>query len=280
MSGTLPHSDLAPAEPSATLQRSTQNYTAGKGSEIEIEVKNARRGEDSLSDFRARVERIEAESAERQAEMREEYVKEFESENSEVRTEMREEYFRYLQEIKTKSAGRRAEIRKQWIRRQCWTEIEAENTERRTKRLITYEKELEMENAQMRRNLLDLQMLFKEMEAENVEMRRAYLDQTEFLDPQKSLQDRLEQWKQEQKIFAVRHRNANLYPAFQFENGSPRPVINKILKAMPGDMSPWQTALWFESGNGWLSGDVPQECLGDIDRVVNAAARLAQPAFG
>jgi len=195
MSGTLPRSDLARAKPSTTLQRSTQNYTVGKESEIEIEVKNARRGEDPLSDFQTRVERIEAESAE------------------------------------------------------------------------------------MRRQHFDLSALFKKIETENAEIRRAYLDQTKFLDPPKSLRDRLEQWKRERKIFAVRDHNANRYPVFQFENGYPKPVINKILKAMPGDISPWQTALWFRSGNGWLSGDVPQNCLGDIDRVVNAAARLAQPAF-
>ncbi len=87
-------------------------------------------------------------------------------------------------------------------------------------------------------------------------------------------------WKREGKLFAIRVRGIDLYPAFQFEDGAPNPVIKKVLDALPGDMSPWQIALWFASGNGWLDGKEPQECLARPDDVVLAARRLAEPAVG
>ena len=87
-------------------------------------------------------------------------------------------------------------------------------------------------------------------------------------------------WKREGKLFAVRSRGIDLYPAFQFVDGVPRPVIKDILASLPGDMSGWQIAMWFASGNGWLDGSGPQDCLSDRDAVVGAACKLADPAVG
>ena len=87
-------------------------------------------------------------------------------------------------------------------------------------------------------------------------------------------------WKREGRLFAVRRSGIDLYPAFQFEDGAPRPVIKKILAALPNDMTGWQIAMWFASGNGWLGGAEPQERLSDPDAVVDAALNLADPAVG
>ena len=87
-------------------------------------------------------------------------------------------------------------------------------------------------------------------------------------------------WKREGRLFAVRRSGIDLYPAFQFEDGAPRPVIKKILAALPNDMTGWQIAMWFASGNGWLGGDEPQERLTDPNAVIDAALKLADPAVG
>lgn len=81
-------------------------------------------------------------------------------------------------------------------------------------------------------------------------------------------------WKREQRVFAIRYDGKDLFPAFQFADGSPLPIIKKILKALPEDLTTWQVAFWFASGNGWLDGDAPQECLKDESGVVFAAEQL------
>ena len=87
-------------------------------------------------------------------------------------------------------------------------------------------------------------------------------------------------WRREKRIFAVRNGRAQLFPCFQFADGHPLPVIKLVLKRLPADMTPWQTAFWFRSGNGWLDGRSPEEALGDEDSVLNAADRLRDPAVG
>ncbi len=87
-------------------------------------------------------------------------------------------------------------------------------------------------------------------------------------------------WKRERRIFAVRADRALRFPQFQFADGNPRPVIKEVLKRLPDDMTPWQIAFWFWSGNGWLDGRSPEEALDDGDRVLNAADRQCEPAIG
>ncbi len=87
-------------------------------------------------------------------------------------------------------------------------------------------------------------------------------------------------WRREKRIFAVRSGRAQLYPRFQFADGGPLPIIRDILKRLPDGMTPWQTALWFHSGNGWLDGKSPDEALGDEEVVLRAAERLREPAIG
>lgn len=87
-------------------------------------------------------------------------------------------------------------------------------------------------------------------------------------------------WKASGKIFAVTYNGQDRYPAFQFQDGEPRGIIKPILDALPDDMSPWQTALWFISGNGWLDGHPPMEALDDKDAVIEAALQENETAVG
>ena len=78
-------------------------------------------------------------------------------------------------------------------------------------------------------------------------------------------------WKKARRIFGVRVSGRETYPAFQFQEGRPRPVIGKILEALPEEMTGWQSALWFSGPNSWLDGQIPLERLADEPAVVAAA---------
>ena len=124
----------------------------------------------------------------------------------------------------------------------------------------------------------------REIERENDEMRATYLRTTNLytaediraLNPSAPSSE----WKREGQVFAIQDGEKDLFPAFQFADGKPLPIIQKILKALPEDMSPWETAFWFESSNGWLGGEVPQECLKKEIKVIDAAEQLAKPEIG
>jgi hypothetical protein len=82
-------------------------------------------------------------------------------------------------------------------------------------------------------------------------------------------------WRDEGKVFAVRLGDQQLYPAFQFDDhGRPLEVIARVLEHLrEGDLTDWQTALWFRSPTGWLGGRRPFDLLTDRpDAVVEAAA--------
>jgi hypothetical protein len=87
-------------------------------------------------------------------------------------------------------------------------------------------------------------------------------------------------WKQQGRIFSVPSRGSELYPAFQFREGQPHPAVAKILRELPKQMSPWQVAFWFASGNSWLRGAAPADRLDDAEAVVKAAHRTSEPIVG
>lgn len=130
-----------------------------------------------------------------------------------------------------------------------------------------------------------------DLERDNAALRARYLKTTPTYsasgirsfqtgDPPKNPSDPAARWKREGRLFAVPHGNLDLFPAFQFRDGAPHPGIKKILKALPADMTPWQVAFWFASGNGWLGGETPQSSLDAIDEVVDAAGRLGEAVIG
>jgi hypothetical protein len=87
-------------------------------------------------------------------------------------------------------------------------------------------------------------------------------------------------WKQQGRIFSVPSRGSELYPAFQFREGQPHPIVAKILRELPKQMSPWQIAFWFISTNSWLRGAAPADRLDDAEAVVKAAHRQSEPIIG
>ena len=125
---------------------------------------------------------------------------------------------------------------------------------------------------------------------DNVVARREYLDDTPTLTAvqihrmsglvSSNRSEPASRWKKEGKTFAVRLGRRDLYPAFQFEEGKPRTVVRDVLAALPSNMTAWQKAFWFASGNGWLDGDEPQQRLEDGDQVIAAARRLSESASG
>ena len=128
------------------------------------------------------------------------------------------------------------------------------------------------------------------VDVDNARLRAEYLQETPLLTAAEvraasGLQPRnksepASRWKREGKLFAVRRSGIDLYPVFQFADGAPRPVVKKVLAVLPKDMTGWQVALWFASGNGWLDGAEPQEYLSDPDAVIDAARKLVDPAVG
>lgn len=125
---------------------------------------------------------------------------------------------------------------------------------------------------------------------DNLELRATYLRETAMLTSEdihrgsglrsRNVSEPASRWKREGRIFAVRQGRADLYPAFQFQDGAPHPAVRSVLAAFPAKMTAWQKALWFASGNGWLDGDEPHRRLDDPERVVRAARHLAEPAGG
>ena len=87
-------------------------------------------------------------------------------------------------------------------------------------------------------------------------------------------------WKAERAIFSVPFQGLDRFPAFQFSHGQPLPVIADILRHLPDAMSPWEIAFWFVSTNGWLGGEAPVTCLGDSDRVIEAARLEGEAIIG
>ena len=132
--------------------------------------------------------------------------------------------------------------------------------------------------------------IWAQLEIDNARLRADYLQETRMLTGSeirtgsglnpKNASEPASRWKREGRIFAVRHGGRDLYPAFQFSDGQPRRVIKDVLAQMPRWSTPWQIALWFASGNGWLDGATPEERLDAPGEVVEAALRLATPAEG
>ena len=87
-------------------------------------------------------------------------------------------------------------------------------------------------------------------------------------------------WLREGKVFAVRSGRENRFPAFQFRDGLPLPVLAPVLAALPADWSPWQVAFWFASGNGWLNGAAPEDRLSAHDSLLAAARHAGEPTIG
>lgn len=87
----------------------------------------------------------------------------------------------------------------------------------------------------------------------------------------KNVSQTASRWKSEGRIFSVPFQGKERFPAFQFKDGRPLPLIADVLAALPQEMSPWERAFWFVSSNGWLDGASPRDCFRTPERVVEAA---------
>lgn len=86
-------------------------------------------------------------------------------------------------------------------------------------------------------------------------------------------------WKKARRIVGLPWKGSDLYPAFQFHEGRPRPIVGKVIESLPERMSPWQIAFWLTSSNSWLGGATPLEKLDD-EAALRAAAERESEALG
>ncbi|MDX1742582.1 MAG: hypothetical protein R3186_03160 [Ruegeria sp.] len=82
-------------------------------------------------------------------------------------------------------------------------------------------------------------------------------------------------WKRTGKIFSVPYDGTDAYPSFQFnEDGTPLPLMEEVLKALPVEMTQWQRAFWMTSPAPELDGRLPVQCIRSGDRrVIEVAGR-------
>jgi hypothetical protein len=59
-------------------------------------------------------------------------------------------------------------------------------------------------------------------------------------------------WRQERRIFGVRHQDVLYYPGFQFSgDGRPLPVVRDVLDVFSEHgLTDWEIALWFTATTG------------------------------
>ncbi len=79
-------------------------------------------------------------------------------------------------------------------------------------------------------------------------------------------------WLSAKRVFAVDTAAGRLFPAFQFAQGEPLPVIGRILAALRGQVQGWELLLWFTGSNGYLGGARPVDQLAKAPEEVVAAA--------
>jgi hypothetical protein len=88
-------------------------------------------------------------------------------------------------------------------------------------------------------------------------------------------------WRSEGRIFAVSWAGSQLYPAFQFADGEPRPAIARVIRTFGERASGWEIAIWFTTPSPYLpQSGAPLAHLDDEDSLVVAAqAELDLPEF-
>ncbi len=87
-------------------------------------------------------------------------------------------------------------------------------------------------------------------------------------------------WKKAGRIFGLPWKDGDLYPAFQFADGQPRPIIRSLLEIFSSRRTPWQIAFWLTSSNSWLDGAAPVDRLSDEGAVLAAAENEVGAVFG
>jgi hypothetical protein len=86
------------------------------------------------------------------------------------------------------------------------------------------------------------------------------------------------------RLFAVRYKGRDFYPAFQFDraSGTPRPELMPVFEVLAAaGLRGWEIAFWLVEPNGWLPHDhSPLQVLAeDPEAVVEAARHEAEVPF-
>jgi hypothetical protein len=81
-------------------------------------------------------------------------------------------------------------------------------------------------------------------------------------------------WRRQGLIFAFRHHARDYFPLFQFECGTPKPIVDQVLRLVCPDDG-WHALYWFEGANGWLEGMSPVDVMDSDPSAVLKAARHA-----
>ena len=73
----------------------------------------------------------------------------------------------------------------------------------------------------------------------------------------------LEQWRNDGRIFAIRHEGADRYPGYAFnpETYWPIAAVAHVLAVFQASRDAWEVAYWFASANGFLGGSRPQDLI-------------------
>lgn len=86
-------------------------------------------------------------------------------------------------------------------------------------------------------------------------------------------------WLQERKIFAIKFQAQQYFPRFQFQNGTPVPVIAQVIRTFPEHANGWDLAYFFATPNPNIQGCKPLELVrSDPARVVSLAEAFLHPA--
>jgi len=68
-------------------------------------------------------------------------------------------------------------------------------------------------------------------------------------------------------IFGVRYKGRDYFPAFQFQNGLPKPIVGRLLNLLHlvRREDNWFLLYWFVGANSWLEGDAAPVTVMDSD---------------
>ena len=79
----------------------------------------------------------------------------------------------------------------------------------------------------------------------------------------------IRRWRSRRAIFGVRYRRRDYFPAFQFVNGAPKPIVGKLLNLLhPVRRKDNRSCLyWFVGANAWLEGEASPLAVMDTDEV-------------
>ena len=136
-----------------------------------------------------------------------------------------------------------------------------------------------------------LESVERDIDEDNAEARRDFMATVPTLDSAEvhrrsgrrgaAVAQTAHEWKRAGRILGVPFDGRDAFPAFQFQEGRPRPIMRRVLAALPGDLTPWQRAFWLTSATDDLGGAAPSDLVkaGD-ERVVEAARQAYEIPYG